>query len=129
MAKTRTFISFDYDHDADLNTLLVGQARNDDSPFEITDMSIKEVIDDDWKKKAHTRIKGCNVVVVICGEYTDSATGVSAELKIAQEEEVDYFLLNGRSDKTCTKPKAAKSGDKIYKWTWPNLKSLIGGAR
>lgn len=129
MAKTRTFISFDYDHDSDLKTLLVGQAKNDDSPFEITDMSIKEAIDDDWKKKARTRIKGCDVVVVICGEYTDSATGVSAELKIAQEEKVDYFLLNGRSDKTCVKPKAAKSGDKIYKWTWANLKSLIGGAR
>lgn len=129
MAKTRTFISFDYDHDSDLKTLLVGQAKNDDSPFEITDMSIKETIDDNWKKKARTRIKGCDVVVVICGEYTDSATGVSAELKIAQEEEVDYFLLKGRSDKTCVKPKAAKSGDKIYNWTWPNLKLLIGGSR
>ena len=129
MAKTRTFISFDYDHDSDLKTLLVGQAKNEDSPFEITDMSIKEAIDDDWKKKARTRIKGCDVVVVICGEYTDSAAGVSAELKIAQEENVNYFLLKGRSDKTCVKPKAAKSSDKIYKWTWDNLKLLIGGAR
>ena len=41
MAKKRTFISFDYDHDSDLKNLLVGQARNEDSPFEITDMSIK----------------------------------------------------------------------------------------
>jgi hypothetical protein len=129
MAKTRTFISFDYDHDSDLKTLLVGQAKNDDSPFEITDMSIKEPIDDAWKKKARARIKGCDVVVVICGEYTDSAAGVSAELKIAQEEEVNYFLLRGRSDKTCVKPKAAKSTDKIYNWTWANLKALICGAR
>ena len=28
-----------------------------------------------------------------------------------------------------TKPKAAKSSDKIYKWTWDNLKSLIHGVR
>ena len=40
MAKKRVFISFDYDHDSDLKTLLVGQAKNADSPFEITDMSI-----------------------------------------------------------------------------------------
>ena len=40
MAKKRTFISFDYDHDSDLKNLLVGQARNPDAPFEITDMSI-----------------------------------------------------------------------------------------
>ncbi|WP_419575924.1 hypothetical protein [Ruminococcus sp.] len=44
MAKMRTFISFDYDHDSDLKNLLVGQAENDDSPFSITDMSIKETI-------------------------------------------------------------------------------------
>lgn len=129
MTKTRTFVSFDYDHDLDLKTLLVGQAKNPDSPFEITDMSIKETISEDWKKNARTRIKGCDVVAVICGEHTDTAVGVSAELKIAQEEGVDYFLLKGRSDKTCAKPKAAKNTDKIYKWTWENLKALIGGSR
>lgn len=129
MAKKRTFISFDYDHDVSLKNLLVGQARNDDSPFEITDMSIKETITEDWKKKARIRIKGCDVVVVICGEHTDTATGVSAELKIAQEEKVSYFLLRGYSDKTCVKPTAAGSGDRIYNWTWDNLKKLIGGAR
>lgn len=129
MAKTRTFVSFDYDHDSDLKTLLIGQAKNLDSPFEIADMSIKEAISDDWKKKARTRIKGCGVVVVICGEHTDTAAGVSAELKIAQEESVNYFLLKGRSDKACVKPKAAKDTDKIYNWTWDNLKALIGGSR
>lgn len=48
--KTRVFISFDYDHDIDLKNLLVGQARHPDSPFEITDMSIKETIAKNWKK-------------------------------------------------------------------------------
>lgn len=129
MAKKRTFVSFDYDHDLDLKTLLVGQAKNSDTPFEIADFSIKETISEDWKKKARTRIKGCDVVAVICGEHTDTATGVSAELKIAQEEDVPYFLLWGRADKTCKKPKAAKSSDKNYKWTWDNLKDLIGGSR
>ena len=129
MAKKRTFISFDYDNDSDLKNLLVGQARNTDSPFEITDMSIKETIDSDWKAKARTRIKGCDVVVVICGRYTNSATGVSAELKIAQEEGIQYFLLYGRNTENCVKPVGAKSTDKMYKWTWDNLKALIGGGR
>ena len=130
MTKKRTFISFDCDHDSDLKILLVGQAKNEGSPFEITDMSIKAPIyNEDWKKNARTRIKGCDVLIVICGEYTDSATGVTAELKIAQDEEINYFLLNGYSNKTCVKPTAAKNDDKIYKWTWDNLKVLIGGAR
>lgn len=129
MTKKRTFISFDYDHDSVLKEFLVGQAKNDDSPFEITDMSIKAPIDENWKKNARTRIKGCDVVIVICGEHTDSAAGVTAELKIAQDEGVNYFLLKGYSEKTCVKPKGAKSNDKIYSWTWKNLKALIGGAR
>ena len=129
MAKKRTFISFDYDHDSDIKLLLVGQAKNSDSPFDITDMSIKETIDSNWKAKARTRIKGCDVVIVICGEKTNTATGVTAELKIAQEEKVPYFLLNGRSEKTCVKPIGALSSDSIYKWTWDNLKSLINGGR
>ncbi|MFH1851466.1 MAG: TIR domain-containing protein [Candidatus Neomarinimicrobiota bacterium] len=129
MAKKRTFISFDYDHDLDLKNLLVGQAKNADSPFEIADFSIKEAISEDWKKKARTRIKGCDVVIVICGEHTDTASGVSVEVEITQEEKVNYFLLWGRSGKTCKKPKAAKSSDTIYKWTWDNLKSLIAGNR
>lgn len=129
MAKKRVFISFDYDHDEALRTLLVGQARQDDSPFSLADWSIKERIDENWKAKARTRIRCVDTVCVICGEHTESAAGVSAELRIAQDEEVPYFLLAGYSDKTCTKPWVAKSGDKLYRWTWDNLKTLVGGGR
>ena len=128
MAKKRTFISFDYDNDARIKDLLVGQARNADSPFEITDMSIKEA-SADWKSKARTRIKGCDVVIVLCGANTHTATGVSVELNIAKEEKISYFLLKGYSGKTCTWPTAANSSDKMYDWTWDNLKALINGAR
>ncbi|MFA5240397.1 MAG: TIR domain-containing protein [Phycisphaerae bacterium] len=129
MAKKNAFISFDYEHDLDLKNLLVGQARNPDTPFDIKDMSIKDTISYDWKDKARTRIKGCDVVIVICGEYTHTATGVAAELSIAQEEDIPYFLLWGRSGKSCIQPTSAISTDKIYEWTWDNLKALINGAR
>ncbi|MBY5370464.1 TIR domain-containing protein [Rhizobium leguminosarum] len=129
MAKTKVFISFDYDHDETLKDFLVGQAKNPDSPFELADWSIKEAIDVRWKDKARQRINAVDVVAVICGEHTDTATGVSAEISIAQDEDVPYFLLKGYSEKSCVKPKAAKSTDKIYKWTWENLKLLIGGGR
>lgn len=129
MKMKRTFISFDYDHDLDLKIMLIGQAKNQDTPFNIADFSIKEAISSEWKVKARTRIKGCDIVIVICGEYTHNATGVSAELEIAQEENVTYFLLNGRKDKKCTKPLKAKVSDKIYDWTWENLKLLVGGGR
>ena len=128
MAKVPVFISFDYDHDQDLKNLLVGQAKNTDSPFEIADWSVKEATGD-WKEDARRRIKRVDQVIVLCGEYTDSATGVNIEMRIAREEGKSYFLLWGRADKTCKKPTAALNTNKIYKWTWDNLKSLIGGGR
>jgi hypothetical protein len=129
MAATRVYISFDFDHDEDLKTLLVGQSKNEDSPFEITDASIKEAVTGDWKAKARANIKGADVVAVICGHYTHTATGVAAEVSIAQEESIAYFLLAGRAEGTNKKPTTARSSDKLYKWTWPNLKDLVGGAR
>ena len=129
MGKNCVFVSFDYDHDVVLKEFLVGQAKLADSPFELADWSIKEHIDEDWKRKARTRIRAVDVVAVICGEHTNTATGVSAEVTIAQDESKPYFLLAGYKDKTNVKPKAAKSTDKLYKWTWENLKSLIEGGR
>lgn len=128
MAATRVYVSYDYDHDNDLKNLLVGQARNDDSPFSVSDWSIKEETTN-WKEHARKRIRAVDQVVVICGQYTDTATGVGVEVKIAQEEKISYFLLEGRSDKTCKKPTTARVDDKMYSWTWDNLKKLIGGAR
>ena len=124
----RVFVSFDYDYDKTLKDFLIGQAKNPDSPFEIHDWSIKEA-SPDWKDKARNRIKRSDVVIVICGEHTDKAVGVGIELKIAREEEIDYFLLNGYSGQTGKKPTTAKTTDKVYKWTWENLKALVGGAR
>lgn len=129
MTKKRAFISFDFDHDEDLRNLLVGQARNPDTPFDLADWSVKDAMSGNWRDKVRTRIRSCDVVIVICGEYTYNAMGVSAEVNIAREENIPYFLLWGRSGKNCTKPTATLGTDKIYKWTWDNLKALIGGAR
>ncbi|GAA0273352.1 hypothetical protein LNAOJCKE_4856 [Methylorubrum aminovorans] len=129
MAKKRVFVSFDYDHDQFLKTAIVGQAKLADSPFELADWSIKEHLTGDWKAKARTRIRSVDIVIIMCGQHTHTAAGVNAEMKIAQEEGVTYFLLKGYADKTCTKPLSATSRDNLYAWTWDNLKKLIGGAR
>ena len=129
MVKKKAFISFDYDHDLELKGSLVAQSNREDSPFEITDLSITEAVDSKWKEIARDRIRKCDVVVVICGKNTQDAKGVAAEVTITQEENKPYFLLKGRKDEICTKPTTAKSGDKIYPWTWENLKALLEGKR
>lgn len=128
MAK-RVFISFDYDHDSDLKTLLVGQSKNPDSPFEIVDASVKEHLTGDWKAKVKGRISRADLVAVICGHHTDTAQGVAAELAIARDLRQPYFLLAGRSTGSNKKPATALAADKVYNWTWDNLKTLVGGGR
>lgn len=122
----RAFISFDYDNDARLKDLLIGQSRHPDSPFVIHDWSLKEP-SSDWKARARRQIRASGLVIVLCGKHMASAAGVAVELGIAQDEGVSYFLLAGYDDST--KPTTAKPGDKLYKWTWDNLKALVGGAR
>lgn len=130
MSKIRAFISFDYDHDKGIKDLLVGQSKHSDTPFEIADWSVKEHLTGDWKEKVRSRIRKVDQVVVLCGEH--NPVGVNAEIKLAQEEGKPYFLLRGysvESKKKCVKPSKAKSSDKIYRWTWDNLKSLLKGNR
>lgn len=125
----RVFISFDYDHDQDLKNLLVGQARHTGTPFEIADWSAKEHMYGDWRAQVRDRIRRSDLTIVICGQYTHAATGVAIELNITREERKPYFLLAGRSNVHCTKPTSAYATDKIYTWTWDNLRALIDGAR
>jgi len=49
MAKKRVFISFDFDNDKTLKDFIIGQAKNEDSPFEVSDYSLKEAAPEkDW---------------------------------------------------------------------------------
>lgn len=129
MANKRAFISFDYDHDEGAKIMLAGQAKLPDTPFDFTDGSVKEHLTGDWEAKVRRRMDSIDVVIVLCGEWTHTAQGVSRELTIAREKGKPYFLLAAYSDKNCTKPTAAQPSDKVYNWTWDNLKALIGGAR
>jgi hypothetical protein len=90
----RALISFDYNNDARLKDLLIGQSKNPDSPFEVHDWSIKTA-SPTWREEARRPIRARGLVIVLCGRYTHVATGVGVELSIAQTEGVDYFLLAG----------------------------------
>lgn len=125
---TRAFVSFDYDHDLVMKGALLAQSKLSDSPFAIADWSIKEA-SPTWKSEARSRIRHCDVVIVLCGRHTHTATGVAEELKMAREEGIPYFLLAGYPTGNVTTPSTALTSDKLYTWTWDNLKNLVGGSR
>jgi hypothetical protein len=122
--RTPVFVSFDYDHDARLRDLLVGQGRNDDSPFFIEDWSIKKE-SKGWKADARKRISRSKLVIAICGRHTSKAVGVAAEIAIARELQVRYILLRGYKDGKVERPAGTSwFFDPTYDWTWENLRKL-----
>jgi len=125
MAKTKVFVSFDYKHDKNIKDALIEQSKYADSPFSISDYSITRQIDQKWKVEARRRISECDLMIVLCGEFTHQSNGVAAEISIAQEENKKYYLIKGRKKKTVSKPLNAKVSDKIYKWKWDILKDII----
>lgn len=129
MARKKLFVSFDFDNDSALKMLFVNQTKHPDAPFDIWDSSVKEHMTGDWQSKAREKIRNVDVVCVLCSTTTHTAKGVAIELQIAKDLGKEFFLLAGYKDKNCTKPTGASSSDKLYNWTWDNLKTLIHGGR
>lgn len=73
----RAFISFDYDNDARLKDLLIGQSKLPDSPFEVHDWSIKTA-SPTWRADARRRIRASGLVIVLCGQHTHTRRAGSA---------------------------------------------------
>ena len=129
MATKSAFISFDYDNDNDLRGNLLAQANKPESPFSITDWSVKEPINEKWREKVRDLIRRADLTIVICGEHTHQASGVAVEVAIAKEEKKPYFLLKGRRQKQCSRPTTAPKKKVMHPWTWPTLKELIANTR
>jgi len=122
--RKRVFMSFDYDNDRTLKSFMRGQARHPDTPFEITDWSMKEAAPErSWEREARERIRRSDMLIVVAGRKTRNAPGVRKELKIAREEGVPVAQIIGYKNKRC--PRVPNAGRR-YRWTHENLKKLLG---
>ncbi|MCX6880651.1 MAG: TIR domain-containing protein [Verrucomicrobia bacterium] len=123
MSKKRVFCSFDYDNDKNLKDLLIGQSKNSDSPFEVSDWSMKEAAPEpSWEEEAEKRIKRSDVVIIVLGSKTHSAPGVKKEVKMARDNSVSIFQIKPQN----TNPTSVTNGGSVCNWTWENLKNLLG---
>lgn len=124
MAKKKVFISFDFDNDKALKDLIIGQAKNDDSPFEVSDHSLKEAAPEkEWLDKATKAIKRADVFIIMLGPKTKKATGVIKEVKVANDENKTRFQIIGY--KNGSEDLRVPNGGRVYSWTWDNLKKLL----
>ncbi|GAB1348084.1 hypothetical protein MASR1M107_02950 [Ignavibacteriales bacterium] len=123
MAK-RIFISFAKE-DIRLRDLLVGQAKNENSPFEFVDMSVKEPWDSEWKTKCRIKMKGCDGMIAIVTSNTKKADGQLWEIKCAKDERIPIIGIWGHDeDKPIFLP-SELDGVRKVNWTWANIKSFL----
>ena len=124
MPKTKLFVSFDFDNDKVIKDFIIGQARLPDSPFEVSDHSLKEAAPErDWEKKARAAISRADKFVVMLGSKTRYAPGVKKEIAIAKELDKPRFQIIGYRDGS--RDWAVSDGGATYSWNWENLKKLL----
>ena len=125
MAKNnRIFISFAIE-DKNYRDLLVGQARNKNSPFEFVDMSVKQPWDSAWKTNCRTKIKACDGVIALVSKNTAKATGQCWEVACAKEEKLPVRGVYVNADDKPTILPDEFSGVRIVYWTWDNIAAFI----
>ena len=120
MAKTKVFISYDYQHDQNMKNNLIQESHRQDSPFSINDISLNEKISD-WQQKARTAIKNCDVFIVLLRENTHQATGVLREVKMAKELNKRRFQLREKGHN----PKPIDNAGEVAAWRWENLRKWL----
>ena len=119
MVKKRVFFSFDYDNDNNLKDLLIGQSKNPDSAFEVSDWSAPS-----WEEEAEGRIKRSDQVIIVLGDKTHSASGVKKEVEMTRDNNVSIFQLQPQQPQDKS-PTPVANGGKVYNWTWDNLNKLL----
>ena len=123
MAKKRVFVSFDFDNDRVLKDFIIGQSKNEDSPFEVIDHSLKEAAPErDWENKAAAAISRAEIVLVMVGEKSHKAQGVLKEVAMARKAGVKIVQIIGYRDGNYT---PVPDAGRLYSWNWENLKNLL----
>ncbi|MCH7534879.1 MAG: hypothetical protein IH948_03900 [Bacteroidetes bacterium] len=124
MSKTKVFVSFDFDNDKKLKEFIIGQAKNPDSPFEISDHSLKEAQPEkEWLGKAKKAINRADVFMIMLGPKTNKASGVLKEVEVANAKDKKRFQIIGYKDGK--EEWRVPGGGRVYKWNWVNLKKLL----
>jgi len=99
---------------------LKGQSLNTDSPFEYTDMSVKEAYDTNWKERVRTRIKRSDGVIILVSKNSITSSGQKWEIKCAKEEKKKILGIYAYKD-----DRTNIEGVNTKVWTWDNIANFI----
>lgn len=118
-AKKIVFVAFAIEDEGQRN-LLKGQSLHTKSPFEYTDMSVKDAYETDWKDKVRTRIRRSDGVIALVSKDSLSSSGQKWEIKCAQEEGKPVLAIWAyAADRTVMPGVTAKA------WNWDTIANFI----
>lgn len=100
--------------------LLKGQSLNTKSPFEYTDMSVKEPYSAEWKERVRTRIRRSDGVIVLVSKNSLTSSGQKWEIACAREENKPVLCIWAYTD-----DRTNLEGVKTVAWTWDAIKNFI----
>ncbi|GCC10017.1 hypothetical protein IPdc08_00035 [archaeon] len=126
MADPRVFISFDFDHDETEKNLFVGQSKNSKTPFSIEDWSSKSSLpQSEWEELIEGKINKCNMLIVLSGQTTASATGVSKEITMAKDQDIPVFGVYVDEANTSSNLPKGLARNRTISWSWDGIASAI----
>ena len=95
LVRVPVYVAFDFDNDQELKHLLIGHAKNPDSPFDVADFSLKEAAPEkNWQDKARPKdpaIKESRRVIV--GEHTHKARGALKPRSVSRGRKESHTSL------------------------------------
>ena len=100
--------------------LLKGQSLNTKSPFEYTDMSVKEAYSSEWKERVRTRIRRSDGVIALVSKNSLTSSGQKWEIACAREERKRVLGIWAYTD-----DRTNLEGVKTVVWTWDAIKDFI----
>lgn len=117
--KKTIFIAFAIE-DERQRDLLKGQSLNTNSPFEYTDMSVKEPYDRAWKERVRTRIRRSDGVIALVSKNSLTSSGQKWEISCAREEQKPVRGIWAYSHDRTDLP-----GVNTRVWSWLNIEAFI----
>ena len=121
MAKVGVFFSYEYDKNKELYGSFFAQAKKE-SRHAIRDYSLDKVHPpDDWKEKAENQIDQCNIVIVVVGQDTHTATGVEEEVEIAKQLGKRIFQIQPQKQNYG----GVDGAGEIIPWKWGKIDAKI----
>jgi hypothetical protein len=126
MANPRAFISFDFDNNSGEKLYFVGQAKNSRTPFNIEDWSSKVSLPQkEWEELIEGKINKCNILIILVGKKTYTATGVVKEIAFAKSQNVPVFgVYVGGADSSTDLP-AGLQRNRTIDWNWEAIANAI----